>query len=695
MQRNRCAGRLRREDRQCALVQRVCGLGAGGVGVFLLQFVQRSGAVIGEGHMAQPLVGGRQQHITERAGIEVVRYRQPGRAVLVFARGHAFDVDEQIVQASAAGQARFQRGLLHAALLRQYCLGIFKAQVFQHFLRADTGQLLKLTLQVHGADVHVCGHVFQLGLFLGVIVEIFDGSGDAGKGQVGGHGSSPGRNSVHDGRCWLQGRRPDSCALCLSQRVGQVRLKLASMDMQILLIVLLVVTSVAVVLLLVLLMSLRRRESAVGELRDVLETRLQQELRDGRSEQREALESVAARLAQEVQANRRETGERQQHLETALARQLQALSMQTETRLHAFGQALAEDAERSRQTGVQGQQQLAERLGQNQAQVNAQIIEHLRDLRTQVEKQLQAIQSDTATGLEKMRATVDEKLQSTLETRLGESFRLVSERLEAVQRGLGEMQQLASGVGDLKRVLGNVKTRGTLGEVQLGALLEEVLAPEQYARNIVTAAHGNERVEYAIRLPGGQGDAPIWLPIDAKFPLEDYNRLLDAQAQADAQLAQQAGQALERRLVEEARKIREKYIAPPATTDFALLFLPAEGLYAEALRRPGLFERLQRECRVTLVGPTTLLAVLNALQMGFRTLAIEKRSSEVWQTLGAVKTEFGKFGQTLEGVRKKLAEASNKMDDVGRRSRAIERQLRGVEALEAADAGQLPTFQED
>jgi len=312
--------------------------------------------------------------------------------------------------------------------------------------------------------------------------------------------------------------------------------------------------------------------------------------------------------------------------------------------------------------------------------------QRLAEVRTTLDTQLKALQTDNAMQLEKMREVVDEKLQKTLETRLSSSFKQIAERLEAVQRGLGEMQSLATGVGDLKRVLSNVKTRGTFGEVRLGALLEQILAPEQYAANVATKPGSDERVEYAIRLPGGDRDSQVWLPVDAKFPIEDYQRLLDAQELADGETANAAGAALQRRVEAEAKTIREKYVSSPHTTDFALLFLPTEGLYAEVIRRPGLFEKLQRDHHVTVAGPTTLAAILNALQMGFRTLAIEQRSSEVWQILGAVKTEFGKFGEVLDKVKKKLDEAGKHIDATGVRTRAIERQLRGVESLADEDA---------
>jgi len=304
----------------------------------------------------------------------------------------------------------------------------------------------------------------------------------------------------------------------------------------------------------------------------------------------------------------------------------------------------------------------------------------LESLRAVVDLRLKQLQEDNAQQIEKMRATVDEKLQGTLEKRLGESFKLVSERLEQVHHGLGTMQQLASDVGGLQRVLTNVKSRGGWGEVQLGALLEQVLTPDQFARNVKTRDGGGETVEFAIKLPGDQNGNPVWLPIDAKFPVEDYQRLIAAQETADLAAAEEAMKDLETQLKKSAKDICAKYINPPRTTDFALMFLPTEGLYAEAIRRVGLVEQVQRECRVIFAGPTTLAALLNSLQMGFRTLAIQERSSEVWNLLAAVKTEFGKFGGVLDAVKKKLQEASNKIDEVDVRSRAITKQLRAVES---------------
>jgi DNA recombination protein RmuC len=305
----------------------------------------------------------------------------------------------------------------------------------------------------------------------------------------------------------------------------------------------------------------------------------------------------------------------------------------------------------------------------------------LESVRSTVDVRLRQLQDDNAAHIERMRATVDEKLQGTLERRLGEAFRAVSDRLEQVHQGLGAMQQLASDVGGLQKVLANVKTRGGWGEVQLGALLEQVLTPEQFARNVKTRDDSNENVEFAIKLPGNEDGAPVWLPIDAKFPTEDYQRLLAAQEKGDLALVENATKSLEAQLKKSAKDICQKYINPPKTTDFALMFLPTEGLYAEAIRRIGLVEQVQRECRVILAGPTTLAALLNSLQMGFRTLAIQKRSSEVWNLLATVKTEFGKFGDALAKVKDKLDQASTDMDKVAVRSRAITKQLNKVEEL--------------
>ncbi|MDP2922455.1 MAG: DNA recombination protein RmuC [Candidatus Omnitrophota bacterium] len=313
-------------------------------------------------------------------------------------------------------------------------------------------------------------------------------------------------------------------------------------------------------------------------------------------------------------------------------------------------------------------------------QMNEQKLEKIRET---VQEGLKTLQEENAQKLEQMRLTVDEKLHSTLDRRLGESFKLVSEQLKAVQEGFGEMRNLATGVGDLKKVLSNIKTRGIWGEMQLSNLLEQILTAEQYASNVITKKGSNERVEFAIRLPGRDKDEheQVWLPIDAKFPQEDYQRLLDAQEQANPDLLEKAARQLEMRIKAEAKDIKEKYLDPPHTTDFGIMFLPTEALYAEVLRIPGLAELLQREYRVVVTGPMNLVALLNSLQMGFRTLAIEKRTSEVWKLLATVKTEFAKFGDMLDKTHKKLQEASTTIEDASKKSRTIERTLRIVHEL--------------
>ena len=306
----------------------------------------------------------------------------------------------------------------------------------------------------------------------------------------------------------------------------------------------------------------------------------------------------------------------------------------------------------------------------------------LQDLRATVDGRLANIESDNEKKLEQMRQTVDEKLQGTLETRLGDSFKQVSDRLEQVYRGLGEMQTLAAGVGDLKRVLTNVKTRGTWGEIQLGALLEQILAPDQYSQNVATSGT-SERVEYAIKLPGADSNgSPVWLPIDAKFPIEDYQRLIEASERGDVANVERASRQLDSTLKTCAKSLNEKYIAPLGTTDFGILFLPTEGLDAEVMKRIGLAEAIQREYRVVLAGPSSLAALLNSFQMGFRTLAIQKRSSEVWELLEAVKTEFLKYSDILSKIKRKLTEAQNTIDKAQTRTRVIQRKLRNVEQTE-------------
>ncbi|CUW37410.1 DNA recombination protein RmuC homolog [Magnetospirillum sp. XM-1] len=398
--------------------------------------------------------------------------------------------------------------------------------------------------------------------------------------------------------------------------------------------------------------------------------------RDDLSERLDRLERV---LRDEARQDRRETAEMIRDHQTASAASADKyhteLRILVETKLAEFRSDQATQARALREEVLGGIKQLGEGIGKTVSEQTRVVSEHLDKLR-----------GENTAKLEQMRQTVDEKLQGTLEKRLGESFKLVSERLEQVHKGLGEMQNLASGVGDLKRVLTNVKTRGTWGEVQLGALLEQIFRADQYVREANCRKGSLERVDFAIRLPGKGDDEPeVLLPIDSKFPNEDYERLQMAVERADADAVEVAAKALEARVKSFARDIRDKYVNPPVTTDFAILFLPTEGLYAEVLRRPGLVDLIQRDYKVVAAGPTTLGAILNAIQMGFKTMAIEKRSSEVWEILGAVKTEFGKYGDVLDKVQKKLQEASKTIDDVAVRKRAIDRQLRKVEAI--PDAG--------
>ena len=410
-----------------------------------------------------------------------------------------------------------------------------------------------------------------------------------------------------------------------------------------------VIAAVLAAALLIALLSLfvavrARRDTAVSSRLDALlhdNERLERELRA-------AVDTNAGQM-------RLETGTRLSELQTHLVQQMTGL------------------------TGLQGQQlaDLTRRLQLDLGEVRATLHSHLTSLQQGNERKL-----------DQMRETVEEKLQSTLEARLGESFRMVSDRLEQVHKGLGEMQALASGVGDLKRMLTNVKSRGTYGEVQLASLLEQVLLVDQYARNVATRPHSTERVEFAVRMPGRDGST-CWLPIDAKFPVEDYDRLLAAAELGDAGAVEAAGKSLERSIKGQARMIREKYVESPHTTDFAIMFLPTEGLFAEVLRRPGLADHLHRECRTMVAGPTTLFAMLNSLQMGFRTLALERRSAEVWQVLGAVKTEFSKFGEVLATLHRQLLTASDTIDSAQRRSIQMSKALKSVEALPPEQAAQL------
>jgi DNA recombination protein RmuC len=396
--------------------------------------------------------------------------------------------------------------------------------------------------------------------------------------------------------------------------------------------------------------ALLMRLDALGGQQDRTERSLREQLASARQEQGQSLRDVREELAGAARALR--------------------------DSLHA---GLGETG-RLQQVQLDGLAARLETAGQSQER-------RLEELRAAVVEQLTASRQEQVARIDSIRELVDARLQQTLEERLGASFRLVSERLELVHRGLGEMQTLAAGVGDLKRVLANVKVRGSWGEVQLGALLEQALAPDQYAVNVALREGSDDRVEFAVRLPGQGGPAtdPLWLPIDAKFPLEDYQRLVEAAERGEAAAAEIAARDLEGRVRGAARRIAEKYVDPPRTTDFAVMFLPVEGLYAEVLRRPGLVDQLQRDLRVLVAGPTTLWAILNSLRLGFRTLAIQRRSSEVWSLLGAVKGDFARFGATLDAVQKKLGEASSRIDEARRGSRRIERRLQGVQEGPHAD----------
>jgi len=398
---------------------------------------------------------------------------------------------------------------------------------------------------------------------------------------------------------------------------------------------------------------------------------------------REAMAESAALFEKRIQ-------ERFDALQAATRGTLDSLKSDIQTQLGTMSGALKDQLEAN---GYQIKNQfsvLQDAVSQQLAALVQGSQQNAEQLRTALNERLGAIQADNASKLEEMRRTVDEKLHATLEQRLGESFKLVSDRLEQVHKGLGEMQTLAGSVGDLKRVMTNVKTRGTWGEMQLGAIIENVLTPDQFARNVKAVPGSDELVEFAIRLPGRGDEKPVWLPIDSKYPVEQYQRLLDAQDAADKAAIVSAGNAFETSIKLEARKIFGKYVSPPHTTDFAVLYLPTEGLFAEVIRRPGLVEAVQNDCRVMITGPANLAAMLSSLQMGFKTLAIEKRSSEVWGVLGSVKTEFSKFGEIVESAKKSIDAAAKKFDDVGVRTRAIQRKLRDVQELPAADAAALP-----
>lgn len=466
--------------------------------------------------------------------------------------------------------------------------------------------------------------------------------------------------------------------------------------------------AITVVVVLQLLILMRKQ----GSNQDVQLLALQTQLQQMQNQQQQAQERSERSLREQVQstaqATRQELGANFTQFQQTVSAQLTSVATLQNNQIDAFSQQLvklsesnAQQLEQMRQAlTLQGQsareelglslKHFADTLNQSLSSMTESNAQRMLEIRATLEQKIQQLQADNASKLEEMRKTVDEKLHATLEQRLGESFKQVSERLEKVHQGLGEMQQLAIGVGDLKRVLTNVKTRGTWGEVQLEMVLEQMLTPDQYAKNVETIPNSGERVEFAIKLPGKDDDrAPVWMPIDAKFPKEQYERLLDAAERADADGVAQAGKELERVIRNEAKTIAEKYLSPPLTTDFALLFLPTEGLYAEVMRRPGLADELQRTYRVSISGPSTLSALLNSLQMGFRTLVLEKRSSEVWQVLGAVKTEFGKFGDVLAATKNALVKAADNIDKAEVRTRQMTRKLKLVEALPTDTAQSL------
>jgi DNA recombination protein RmuC len=431
--------------------------------------------------------------------------------------------------------------------------------------------------------------------------------------------------------------------------------------------------AIALLTLIVTIVLLATRGGQGGEIQKVARE-LREELAAGSDRTSQALVSQLTSIAT-VQNNQIDSFSRQlAELTAANERRLTELRETVDLKLREA----KDDARLGREETAASLKRFVDSLG-----------ERFTEIRITVETRLDSIQKDSAEKLEKMRATVDEKLHETLEKRLGESFKQVADRLEQVHKGLGEMQSLAADVGGLKQVLSNVKTLGLAGEMQLAALLEQALAPEQYERNVITRPKSRDPVEFAIRLPGREGQAQVWLPIDSKFPITDYQMLLQAQEAGDVEGAKAAAKALEARVRLEARTIRDKYVEPPGTTDFAILFVPTEGLYAEILRRPGLFQQLQHEYRVTICGPVNLIAFLNSLQMGFRTLAIEKRSSEVWEVLGAVKTEFENFGRVLANTKRQLETVTNSIDAAETRTRQMARKLKSVEALPEPEAQKL------
>lgn len=472
----------------------------------------------------------------------------------------------------------------------------------------------------------------------------------------------------------------------------------------------LLLASIAFVALLQIFILFRKQSGGDAQLQasQMLLTQLQTLQTQSQQAQERTERSLREQVQSTAQATRQELSGNFMQFQQTLAAQLTSVATLQNNQIDSFSQQLvklnetnAQQLEQMRQAlTVQGQtareeqslslKRFADTLNQTLSSMTESNAQRMLEIRSTLEQKIQQLQADNAGKLEEMRKTVDEKLHATLEQRLGESFKQVSDRLEKVHQGLGEMQQLAIGVGDLKRVLTNVKTRGTWGEVQLEMVLEQMLTPEQYAKNVETVPNSGERVEFAIKLPGKDDErAPVWMPIDAKFPKEQYERLLEAAERADADGVAQAGKELERMIRNEAKTIAEKYLSPPLTTDFAILFLPTEGLYAEVMRRPGLADELQRLHRVTISGPSTLSALLNSLQMGFRTLVLEKRSSEVWQVLGAVKTEFSKFGDVLTATKNALVKAADNIDKAEVRTRQMTRKLKLVEALPTDTAQSL------
>ena len=436
--------------------------------------------------------------------------------------------------------------------------------------------------------------------------------------------------------------------------------------------------------------SRRELQAAIRQMGEWTERQLREQVLSSAQGTRQEISATLAQFQHSVTQQMANVSGLQNDQIRTFSEQLVRLSAIHADQLEKMRESMALQSHSARQEQSDAMQRFGDTLHQSLTSLTESNARRMAEVRAVLEEKIRDLQTDNAKKLEEMRKTVDEKLHATLEQRLGESFKLVSERLEKVHQGLGEMHQLAMGVGDLKRVLTNVKTRGTWGEVQLEMLLEQTMTPGQYAKNVETIPGSGAIVEFAIRLPGKNDDTcPVWLPVDAKFPKEQYERLMDAAERADADGVAQSAKELERALRLQAKTIAEKYVAPPHTTDFALLFLPTEGLYAEVMRRPGLSDELQRTYRISIAGPSTLSALLNSLQMGFRTLALEKRSSEVWEILGAVKTEFTKFGHVLDATQKVLERAAKNIDDAKVRTRQMSNKLKRVEALPAERAQEL------